>query len=131
MALESDLKSKIDGFPGYGDDEAREKSDELVRSYLGERLADLQQRLQPLDASLSDRIGELLLRTAFINQAVHRLYDGGAKVDLGPVAGADETTIALADQANSIDAAGVEAYLTEVSSILDERDAAMSGRSSR
>jgi len=132
VAPETDLKTKIDGFPGYGDDEAREKSDELVRSYLGERLAELQQRLEPLDASLNDRLGDLLMRTVFTNQAVHKLYDGGSTdVDLDAVARADEQTIALADQASSIDSAELGAYLISVSKILDEREAAMSGRPSR
>lgn len=128
MASTDVLNEKIDGFPGYDDDVARERSDEMVRSYLGERLADLQQRLQPLDASLSDRFEELLLRSAFINQIVHKLYDGGAKIDLDAVVRADEKAIALADRASSVDSDHVAAYLEEVGSVLDERDAAMSGR---
>lgn len=126
------LKTAIADFPGYDDDLARDRSDELVRSYVGERLAEMQQRLEPLDAALDERIGVLLLRTAFANQAAHKLYAGSerSEVDAAPVAAADAQTVALGDRAASIAAGGVAAYLDEITAVLDGRDAAMSGQPS-
>lgn len=129
MQVPESLQSAIADFPGYGDDLARERSDEFVRSYVGERLADLQQRLQPLDATLNDRFGALLLRTAFVNQVAYKLYerDDHSPIDVGPVAAADASAVQLAGRASSLDAAQVPQYLDEVTHALDERDTAMSG----
>jgi len=127
--LES-LKAVIADFPGYDENLARDRSDELVRSYAGERLAEMQERLEPLDAALDDRISQLLLRTAFASQVSHKLYASSerSEVDAGPVAAADAQTIALADRAASIVAGGVGAYLDEITAVLDRRDAAMRGQ---
>ena len=106
------LQSAIADFPGYGDDVSRERSDEFVRSYVGERLADLQQRLQPLDAALGDRIEALVLRSAFVNQAAYKLYDDGndrSTINVDGVVTADAAAVAVADRASSIDAAQLPA----------------------
>ena len=124
------LKGKIAAFPGYGDDIAREKSDEMVRSYAGERLAELQDRLEPLDDAMKERVGALLLRAAFTNQAAHKVYAGNERsmIDASAVAVSDAETIAVADRASSISAEQLAKYLDEVSAAFDKRDAAMSGQ---
>lgn len=132
MLLQDALQRAIPEFPGYGDDLARQKADEYVRSYAGERIADLQQRLQPLDAATSERIEALLLRCAFVNQAAYKLYEGNDRsaIDVDAVVAADAAAVEVADRAPSIDAAQLAAYLDDVTRALDARDAAMSGAGS-
>jgi hypothetical protein len=129
MLLPDSLQSAIPEFPGYGDDVAREQSDEYVRSYVGERIADLQERLQPLDGTLGERVGEMLLRTAFVNQAAYKLYEGNDRsaIDADAVTVADAAAVKVADRAPSIDAAQLPQYLDDVAHALDARDTAMSG----
>ncbi len=111
------LKSKIAGFPGYADDTSRERSDELVRSYLGEALADLQTRLEPLADGVNQRVGDLLLRTGFVNQTAYRIYEDGARTrtDFGAIENADVAVVELAEDAPSV----------------ERRDAAFVSRSNR
>lgn len=125
MASKDDLAAKIPDFPGYADAPARERSDELVRSYVGERVAEMAERLAPLSASLDERIGELLLRSAFADQAVHRQYDRGP-ADLDAVADADLKALEVADRSATIDAAHAGDYVASMSAALTARDAAMS-----
>ncbi|HEY1655057.1 MAG TPA: hypothetical protein VGF86_08100 [Candidatus Tumulicola sp.] len=123
------LNAKIAGFPGYADDLSRERSDELVRSYLGEALSDVQVRLQPLADAQNQRIGDLLMRTGFVNQEVYRAYEDGARTrtNFDSVAAADARVIELADRAATIDASNLSAFLDEIVATLDARDAAMDG----
>ena len=124
------VKSKIADFPGYSDDVSRWRSDELVRSYLGEAIADLQQRLEPLDASLDSRAGDLLFRLGFANQAAYKNHEGAhATFDLDAVLAADADAIERAGRAPAIDAQQLPAYFDEISAMLDRRDALMSGKS--
>jgi hypothetical protein len=122
------LRAKIANFPGYGDDLELRRSDEYVRSYLGEALAELPIRAQ-LPAALQQRVEELLLRAGFENPrdfAAH--YLAGAKMKPGAseaIAAADAATVALADRAASVDLASAPAYLDAVAAALDARDAAM------
>jgi hypothetical protein len=125
------LKSKIADFPGYSDDVSRWRSDELVRSYIGEAVADLQQRLEPLDVALDGRVGDLLIRLGFANQAAYKNYEDGAHSTFNPDAmlAADAAAVELGDGASSIDVQQLPAYLDEISASLDQRDAVMSGKS--
>src|SRR5580700_2676355 len=119
------LKSKIADFPGYSDDVSRWRSDELVRSYIGEAVADLQQRLEPLDVALDGRVGDLLIRLGFANQAAYKNYEDGAHSTFNPDAmlAADAAAVELGDGASSIDVQQLPAYLDEISASLDQRDA--------
>jgi hypothetical protein len=125
------LKSKIADFPGYADDVSRWHSDELVRSYVGEAIADLQQRVNPLDAALGGRIGDMLIRVGFANPATYKTFEDGAraKFDEDAMVAADARAVEVADRAASIDAASLIGYLDEVSGSLDRRDAVMSATS--
>ncbi len=129
MLLPEFLQNTIPGFPGYDDDVSRERSDEYVRSYAGERLADLQARLQPLDMALGDRIEALLLRCAFVNQAAYKLYEGNDRsaINVDAVVTADAAAVKAADRAASVDAEQLPQYLDEITRALDARDTAMSG----
>jgi len=124
------LQTKISPFSGYGDETARALSDELVRSYLGEALAALEERLAPGEGPEHDRIGELILRVAFTNQLVFRQYEERARTgDVGhELAPYDVAIVELADGANAIEPANLDDYLSRVRDALDRRDAAMGGR---
>jgi hypothetical protein len=125
------LNDKIANFPGYATDDARKVSDEEVRSYLGEALADIEARLALADPGSAQQIGDLLLRVGFTNQAVYHAYEEKARNAHGPFDGvpdADARVIELAQRAAQVDAAGLSAYLAEAASALDARDAAMGGK---
>ncbi len=125
------LKSRIPDFPGFADDVSRWRSDELVRSYVGEAVAGAQERLKPLDAALEVRIGDMLIRVGFANPATYQAFEGRdlAKFDDGAMATADARVIEIADRAASIDAAALPSYLEELSRSLDHRDMVTSATS--
>lgn len=121
------LRAKISGFPGYDEEIERRRSDEYVRSYLGEALADLSARCA-LPTELQRRVDELVLRVGFADQrsfASNRAFAGKGSIDGGDVAVADAATIELADRAASLDAASAATYLDDVVAALDEREAAI------
>ncbi len=125
------LKSKIPDFPGFADDVSRWRSDELVRSYVGEAVAGVQERLKPLDAALDVRIGDMLIRVGFANPATYKAFEDRelAKFDDGAMAAADARAIEIADRAASIDAVSLPGYLEELSESLDHRDMVTSATS--
>jgi hypothetical protein len=122
------LRAKIAGFPGYDGDLERRRSDEYVRSYLGEALTELAARCE-LAPELQQRVDELLLRVGFADPrdfAMHHIIAGKQGTDDGgAVAEADATTVELADRATSLNAASVPGYLDEVIAVLDGREAAI------
>jgi hypothetical protein len=125
------VRRSIDHFPGYLDETDRRLSDELVRAYLGERLAQLKDRLSPLDTVLESRFDDLLMRTGFTNQQAFKAFEY-AKLDgvaVNGVATADATAIDTADRAASIDATAVAGYLDDVGHALDARNAAQTAAS--
>jgi hypothetical protein len=122
------LREKIDDFPGYDTNLARRRSDEYVRSYLGEALTGMAAS-RPLCAELQARLDALVLRVAFADPKAFNVHDGiGASDshdDGGAVAEADVATVDLADKAGSVDSASEASYLEAVTVTLDERDAAL------
>jgi hypothetical protein len=100
------LRARIAGFPGYDGDLERRRSDEFVRSYLGEALADLEVRCGSISAELRQRFDALLLRVGFADQrAFHHV------VTRVHAAASADGSIAVADAA--------------AAATLDRRDAAM------
>jgi hypothetical protein len=122
------LRAKIAGFPGYDGDLERRLSDEYVRSYLGEALANLAAS-NVLPPDLHGRIDALVLRVGFADPrdfATHHIVAAGdAADDGGAVAAADAATVELADRAASLDTASAPRYLDDVAATLDEREAAI------
>jgi hypothetical protein len=121
------LRAKISGFPGYDGEPERRLSDEYVRAYLGEALADLAAR-GVLSPELRERADALVLRVEFADQrafAAHHRANGSNSGDESAVATADAATVALADRAASLDAASAAGYLDQVTAALDQRDAAI------
>ena len=122
------LRGKIAGFPGYDSDLELRRSDEYVRSYLGEALTEFGERAA-LSAEQRQRIDDLLLRVGFADPrdfATHRIVSGKHEPQSSDaVAAADESTVELADRAASLDAAATNAYLDEVVATLDARETAI------
>lgn len=127
MELLEQLRAKISGFPGYDGELERRLSDEYVRSYLGEALADLAAR-DVLPPELRERVDEAILRVGFANQHAFAAHARGKTPDArdeSAVAAADAATVALADRAASLDGASAASYLDQVTATLDKRDAAI------
>ncbi|MBV9718811.1 MAG: hypothetical protein JOZ77_05800 [Candidatus Eremiobacteraeota bacterium] len=121
------LQAKIANFPGYDGDFERRRSDEYVRSYLGEALAELASRGVLSDAQQA-RVDDLLVRVGFADPrafAVHHVIAGAASNDGGAVAVSDVATVELADRAASLDSVAAASYLDEVVAVLDERETAI------
>jgi hypothetical protein len=125
------LRAKISGFPGYAEDLDRRRSDQLVRSYLGEALSELAARLEPLAPAAQAQIDALLWRTEFADLKAFKMHDnferdgvpdGAANAD---IAADDLQTVELADRAPSVDVSTLTAYLNDVGAALERRDAAM------
>jgi hypothetical protein len=124
------LRTKIAGFPGYDGDLHRRRSDEFVRSYLGEALTELVTRCGELPPELQKRVDSLLLRLEFADPksfAMHRLVSNipASTGDGGEVADEDVAAVELADRAPAVDASSVAPYLDDVTAMLDNREAAM------
>jgi hypothetical protein len=123
------LKSRIPNFPGYGTDEDRKVSDELVRSYLGERLAEME--AQPgISDDARKIVGDLLLRAAFTNQIAYKVYEEAARTnfDFDALAAADAATVQLGDEASGVSAADAVQFAQRSSESLDRRDLTMRGQ---
>jgi hypothetical protein len=121
------LHAKIRDFPGYGTYIERRRSDEYVRSYLGEALTALAARCK-LTPQLQQRIDSLVLRVAFADPRCFPVHDPlGAQSGSndGAVATADAATVALADRAATVDEASASSYLDDATVMLDRRDAAL------
>ena len=122
------LCERIPGFPGYDGELELRHSDEYVRSYLGEALADFAQRCALL-ADLQERVDDLILRVGFADPrdfATHHVVAGpnGSEADAA-LAEADAATVELADRAGSIDAATAARFLDDVTAVLDRRQTAI------
>lgn len=128
------LRGKIAEFPGYDGDTERRRSDEYVRSYLGEALSDLGARCA-LSSDVRARLDGLMLRIGFADPrdfVNHHVIGTKAAADGGgAVASADAETVALADRAAALDCAAAPAYLDEVESLLSRREATIRAQSAK
>jgi hypothetical protein len=122
------LRAKIPGFPGYDGDIERRRSDQYVRSYLGEALTEFAARCN-LAPELQQRVDELLMRVGFADPrdfATHHIVAARDAADEGgAVAAADAATVELADRGASLDAVSAPGYLDEVFAMLGGREAAI------
>ena len=128
------LRSRIAGFPGYDVDIDRRRSDGFVRPYLGEALAELLVRCRDVSADQSQRIDALLLRVGFASPKSFPPHNGhlSARRDHdGSVAAVDAATVEVADRSKSIEYDAISAYLDDVTTALDRRDAAMRAAASQ
>ncbi|HEY5258573.1 MAG TPA: hypothetical protein VIJ12_09375 [Candidatus Baltobacteraceae bacterium] len=122
------LRAKIPQFPGYGDQPARQLADGLIRSYVGEALATLEQRHPEYFAAAGQQYQTLVLRTGFVNQVAFRPFEYAVVDDRFARALADEDLAAIgaADRAETVEEAALDAYLDEIRATLDRRDKTMS-----
>lgn len=122
-----ELQAMIPQFPGYLDEAARRLSDELVRSYAGEAVAGLVDRLRPLDPALEARFDAVLMRAGFTNQGAFRGYESAVlSTDRSAAMLAADTLLAtLAQRAASVDIQSAPGYLDELVAAFDARDSAM------
>jgi hypothetical protein len=122
------LRAKIADFPGYDSDVDRRRSDQYVRSYLGEALTELAQRTN-LTPEQQQRIDDLLLQVGFADQrdfARNQILTGKDGLEKeSAVATTDAATVLLADRAIIVDRGSLDGYLDEVTITLESREAAM------
>src|SRR5215469_10285963 len=116
------IRAKINDFPGYGDEDNIARSDEETRAYVGERLAELQERLGEEPAQSLEPI---IQRSAFANQQILAPLE---RPDIHPLAEsavveADLTLLELADTAASVDLSQLGDYEAKVIAAFDARDA--------
>lgn len=115
------LREKISGFPGYETGLERRRSDQYVRSYLGEALTDMAARIR-LAPEIQSSIDAIVLRVAFADPKAFAAHDNVGGSDDGAVIAADADTIALADRAGAVDAESAAGYVGEVTAALNRRD---------
>ena len=119
------LRSKIDDFPGYDTAIERRRSDEFVRSYMGEALTEMAARCT-LSEEDQTRLDALVLRVAFADPRDFSVHDALAGPnDGGAVAAVDADTLEAAERANALDCGAVASYLDDVTAVLDRRDSTM------
>jgi hypothetical protein len=121
------LYSKIAGFPGYDGDAERRRSDEYVRSYLGEALTEFAARCT-LTPQLQARLDDLVLRLEFADPhdfAIRHNVAAKSVDDGGVVAAADAAAVDLADRAATCEPAAIGQYMDEVAAVLDNRASAI------
>lgn len=120
------LTETLPGFPGYGREDDRRLSDELVRAYIGEALVTVAERLSPQVASQTP-IDELLLRCEFRNQVAFKAFEY-ADLDeetIEQTARYDVRLVELAQRVSTLEPAATGRFLAEVKIAFDERDHAM------
>lgn len=120
------IRSIIEGFAGYGAPGPRRLSDEQIRAFVGEALAQLPSAhvdaLESGDRAYYDRV---LLRCEFINQGAFRTFD------LSPTPERIEAILLadleVIDAASTLAAGGadLDGVLARLCDAFDKRDAAM------
>jgi hypothetical protein len=114
----------VPGYAGHADAAARRLSDQQVRAYVGEILADLADRL-PIDA-VQERYDALLMRCEFANQHVIRAIEDDRFARPAAVAAVEEydrKLVAAADACKTVDAGGLPACLDALEGAFNERAA--------
>jgi hypothetical protein len=122
-ALE-EIRAEIPNFPGCEGEMECRLSDEQVRSYVGERLASIDDSaLSPDEKALYD---SLMFRSEFMNQEAFRIFDEDRNENR--IAAVIEADAALVAAAKKLGATGGKLGDTfkAISEAFDRRDAAMS-----
>jgi hypothetical protein len=116
------LRQRIESYADYTNRADRLRSDEEVRAYVGEALARLGERLRPAGAA-GETLGNALLRCEFADQSLARTLDADdvGEPEILALRAADRELVALADRADAVDAAEVQAYVTAVDDALQRR----------
>jgi len=121
------IRSTIAGFAGYDDVTCRRLSDEQIRGFVGEVLAELPapaiDNLTPDDRACYDRV---LLRCEFINQQVFRTFDTDPTPQrIEALLLADVLVVEAASTLRAQTGDKPDGVLAALSEAFDKRDAAM------
>jgi hypothetical protein len=116
----------VPGYAGHADAIARRLSDQQVRAWVGEMLADLEDRL-PIDA-VRDQFEAVLLHCEFGDQHVIKAIEDNRfaqpdKVKL--VEDVDRRLIEVANRSRTIEPDGLSALLEDLERAFQERAAAI------
>lgn len=121
------IRSFIEGFAGYEAAEQRRLSDEQIRAFVGEVLAQLPaveiDNLPAAERACYDRV---LLRCEFINQDVFRIFDSDpTQQRIAATLFADVQVVEAAAALREVQNATLDGVLARLSEAFDRRDAAM------
>ena len=121
------IRSFIEGFAGYEAAEQRRLSDEQIRAFVGEALAQLPaveiDNLPAAERSCYDRV---LLRCEFINQEVFRVFDSDpTQTRITATLIADVKVVEAATALREVKSVTLNGVLVQLSEAFDLRDAAM------
>ena len=121
----TEIRAKINDYPGYDSDSHIRLCDELVRAYVGERLSDLQDRLEPGVQAYS--LEGLVVRSAFANlHVLEPLLEPLEGIDLtAKVRDADAALLSGADDAAEVTPQTFDAYVARMTQLFDARDASL------
>ncbi|HEV8022223.1 MAG TPA: hypothetical protein VGP41_13205 [Candidatus Lustribacter sp.] len=122
----------VPGYAGHADVLARRLSDQQVRAWVGEMLAELEERI-PIDA-VRDRFEEVLLHCEFGNQHVIKAIEDNRfaepdKVQL--VEDVDRRLIEVANRGRTIEPEGLSGLLDDLDRAFNERSAAIEAQLKR
>ncbi len=114
----------VPGYAGHEDVQARHMSDQQVRAWVGERLADLQGRI-PM-GGYQDRVDALLMRCEFTDQHLIRAIEDDRFAEPDAAAAVEEydrKLVALANSSTSTSAGTLGTLLDGLEGAFDERAA--------
>jgi len=122
------LRSRIESYADYTNDDTRRLVDEQIRAYVGEALSRLSERLGLVD-SAGEALANLLLRCQFADQVLMRVLDADtiAAAAVPAIRGVDRELVTLADAADSIAANEVDAYVAKIEAAFDARARLITG----
>ncbi len=121
------IRSLIGGFAGYTEPSARRLSDERIRAFLGEALAQLPAaEIDALSAQARACYDRMLLHCEFVNQDAFRLFDGDPNPGrVQATLAADAEVLEAAAALTATNGAGLGSSLARLSDAFDKRTAAM------
>ncbi len=121
------IRSFIDGFAGYTEAMQRRVSDEQIRAFVGEALAQLPAvEIDNLDADERAHYDRVLLRCEFINQDVFRVFDSDpTTLRIEATLTADVLVVEAAEALTATQTATITHLLVQLGEAFDKRDAAM------
>jgi hypothetical protein len=133
MSKDTDMGAAlVPGYAGHADARARRLSDQQVRAWVGEMLAELRGRL-PADGP-ADRLDALMMRCEFSDpHVIHAVEDErfGQPELVELVEACDRRLIEAARNGRTADAADLGALLDGLERAFDERAAAIAERLKR
>jgi hypothetical protein len=116
------LRDLIPSYAGHADSQARRLSDQQVRAWAGEALADVRDRLDL--GAFAERFDALLMRCEFGDQRVIKALEADYFAEPGAAAAVEQhdgEVVAIAESAKTLTADGLDAFLGKLERAFDER----------